>query len=380
VQEPVHTERHGADIRLENLTKLYGHTIAVRAVSLRIHAGEFITLLGPSGSGKTTTLMMIAGFVYPTQGQIYIDAQEVSKVPPQRRDLGMVFQNYALFPHMRVFQNISFPLEMRGLGKREIRKRVTRALEMVQLNGYEQRYPRELSGGQQQRIALARAVVYNPRVLLMDEPLGALDKKLREHMQIELKHIQQRLGITVIYVTHDQEEALVMSDRIAVMREGRIEQVGTPAELYEEPVNSFVADFIGESNFLRGTVEAIETNGMICVQDTQGLPFRVQTQGTVKAGQTILAAVRPEKLALVQKPVDGEANSWHGRITEIIYIGDSTKLKVAVGTEELTIKESNRFGMGVRRVGDAVQVVWEPKHTKLLKDEGIASRTGVQSV
>lgn len=373
-------EQHGAAIRLEKLTKLYGHTVAVRDVSLHIHAGEFITLLGPSGSGKTTTLMMIAGFVYPTQGQIYIDEQDVSHVPPQRRDLGMVFQNYALFPHLRVFHNISFPLEMRRIGKEEIRQRVTRVLEMVQLTGYDQRYPRELSGGQQQRVALARAVVYNPRVLLMDEPLGALDKKLREHMQIELKHIQQRLGITVVYVTHDQEEALVMSDRIAVMREGRIEQVGTPAELYEEPVNSFVADFIGESNFLRGTVESIEANGLITVRDSQGFTFRALVKEPLPIGQKILAAVRPEKFALTQEAVDGQKNSYTGQITEVIYIGDSTKLKVMMGTEEFTIKESNRIGFGTYRVGEKVQVVWEPQHTKLLKDEGVTSRTGAEDL
>ena len=230
-------------------------------VSVTIAPGSFFTLLGPSGSGKTTTLMMVAGFAYPTRGEVFVDGKPMAGLPPQKRDLGMVFQSYAVFPHLTVFDNIAFPLQIRRARRAEIRQRVGEALELVRLTGYEQRLPRQLSGGEQQRVALARALVFRPRVLLMDEPLGALDKKLRAHMQLELKHIQRHLHVTVIYVTHDQEEALTMSDRVAVMQRGRIEQVGTPAELYEAPASRFVADFLGESNFLDGVVVGAPTAG-----------------------------------------------------------------------------------------------------------------------
>ena len=226
-------ESTGAGLRLENLTKRFGDLAAVDGIDLEVECGEFVTLLGPSGSGKTTTLLMIAGFESPTEGQILLDDDPITYTPPYQRDVGLVFQHYALFLHMTVFKNIAFPLEMRRLDKSTIQRRVNQALDMVRLRGYGSRYPKQLSGGQQQRIALARSTVFNPRLLLMDEPLGALDKKLREELQLEIKHIQASLGITVIYVTHDQEEALTMSDRIAVMNHGRIEQVGLPHELYE---------------------------------------------------------------------------------------------------------------------------------------------------
>jgi len=364
-------EGRGASVRLEGLWKMYGDVVAVRDVTLPIAPGEFITLLGPSGSGKTTTLMAIAGFVTPSRGAIYIDDRPVVDLPPQKRDLGIVFQNYALFPHMTVADNIAFPLQMRRLPRAEVSRRVAQALEMVRLPGYERRYARQLSGGQQQRVALARAVVFQPRVLLMDEPLGALDKKLREHMQLELKHIQRHLKITVIYVTHDQEEALTMSDRIAVMRDGAIVQVGTPGELYEEPVDAFVADFIGESNFLRGAITAVSGDGLVDVQHRSGLRFRAVRRGPAAPGTVALAAVRPEHLAVAD---GGEAeprlNRWQGRVEEIIYAGDATKVKIAVGDLLLTVKMQNRELRQGARIGETVDVVWDPAHTRLLSDTG----------
>lgn len=365
------TKGRGASVRLEGLWKVYGDVVAVRDVTLPIAPGEFITLLGPSGSGKTTTLMAIAGFVTPTRGAIYIDDRPVVDLPPQKRDLGIVFQNYALFPHLTVADNIAFPLQMRRLPRAEVARRVAQALEMVRLPGYERRYARQLSGGQQQRVALARAVVFQPRVLLMDEPLGALDKKLREHMQLELKHIQRHLKITVIYVTHDQEEALTMSDRIAVMRDGAIVQVGTPGELYEEPVDAFVADFIGESNFLRGAITAVSGDGLVDVQHLSGLHFRAVRRGPAAPGTVALAAVRPEHLAVAdggeQEP---RLNRWRGRVEEIIYAGDATKYKIAVGDLLLTVKMQNREIRQGARIGATVDVVWDPAHTRLLSDTG----------
>src|SRR5208282_1331815 len=290
--------RRGAPVRLQGLKKAYGETVAVRDVTLSVAAGEFITLLGPSGSGKTTTLMMIAGFVPASGGEIFIDDRPVGRVPPERRELGMVFQSYALFPHMTVAENIAFPLRMRHWPRGEIPQKVATALEMVKLPGYEERVPRQLSGGQQQRVALARAIVFEPRVLLMDEPLGSLDKKLREHMQAEIKRIQQQLDMTVIYVTHDQDEALTMSDRIAVMHSGRIQQIGCPTELYDEPVNAFVADFIGESNFVSGTVTEVESDGTIAVRHQSGRVFRAAGHVAVRPGMSVVASIRPERLTL----------------------------------------------------------------------------------
>ena len=250
-------KERGAAVHLQGLIKRFGEVLAVNDVSLNISPGEFITLLGPSGSGKTTTLMMIAGFEIPDQGGILLDDEPIMFKPPYKRGIGMVFQHYSLFPHMNVERNIGFPLRMRKVESAEAGVRIRGVLELVKLPGYEKRLPRQLSGGQQQRVALARALVFSPRVLLMDEPLGALDKKLREHMQLEIKQITQSLNITVIYVTHDQGEAMTMSDRIAVMNDGKIEQLGAPSEIYDRPKNYFVADFIGESNFIRGKVEKI---------------------------------------------------------------------------------------------------------------------------
>ena len=279
---PILSPASGAAVVLERLHKSFGPVIAVEDLDLAIEPGEFITLLGPSGSGKTTTLMMIAGFDYPTSGEIYIDGQPIVGVPPHRRDLGMVFQNYALFPHMTVAENIGFALKQRRVSKAETARSVAESLEIVRLRGYEGRYPRQLSGGQQQRVALARAIIFKPRALLMDEPLSALDKQLREELQLEIKRLHRQLGITFIYVTHDQREALILSDRVAVMNAGRIEQVGSPSDLYDRPANRFVASFVGESNFLAGTVVATE-NGVATVS-VGAVTVRARSRASLAAG------------------------------------------------------------------------------------------------
>ena len=344
--------------------------VAVEDVSATIEPGSFFTLLGPSGSGKTTTLMMVAGFTYPTRGEVFVGGRPVAGLPPQKRDLGMVFQSYAVFPHLSVFDNIAFPLEVRRARRAEIHQRVGEALELVRLQGYDRRLPRQLSGGEQQRVALARALVFRPRVLLMDEPLGALDKKLRAHMQLELKHIQRHLHVTVIYVTHDQEEALTMSDRVAVMRCGRIEQVGTPAELYDAPVSRFVADFLGESNFVDGVVVGASTAGRWLVRAAGGLEFRGVGAVSLQTGQPVTAAVRPEKLVPVEGSVGvtqtDAVNTCTGTVEEAIYVGDATRYRLALGADgAVTVKVPNRLGLRQPAEGDAVMLAWSPDETRL---------------
>ena len=358
----------GAEVRLRGLTKTFGSVVAVRDVSVTIAPGSFFTLLGPSGSGKTTTLMMVAGFAHPTSGEVFVDGRPMAALPPQRRDLGMVFQSYAVFPHLTVFDNIAFPLEIRKAPRLEILRRVGEALELVRLTGYERRLPRQLSGGEQQRVALARALVFQPRVLLMDEPLGALDKKLRAHMQLELKHIQQHLHVTVLYVTHDQEEALTMSDRVAVMQGGRIEQVGSPAELYDTPASRFVADFIGESNFLDGAAVSSEPHGRWRCRAPGGLEFSGVAAVQLERGQPIIAAVRPEKLVQAEDAVAlGQgANTCKGLVEEAIYVGDATRYRVGLGPDgAVTIKVPNRVGARPLATGAAVALAWSPDDTRL---------------
>jgi spermidine/putrescine ABC transporter ATP-binding subunit len=356
----------GAEVRLDGLGKTYGPVVAVREVSVTIGPGSFFTLLGPSGSGKTTTLMMIAGFVSPTRGEIFVDGRPVAALPPQKRDLGMVFQSYAVFPHLTVFENVAFPLRVRRVAAGELRRRVGEALELVRLQGYEARLPRQLSGGEQQRVALARALVFRPRVLLMDEPLGALDKKLRAHMQLELKHLQRQLHVTVVYVTHDQEEALTMSDRVAVMRGGGLEQVGAPAELYEAPQNRFVADFLGESNFLDGAIVGpAAAAGRYRVRTAGGLELQGIGAAPLAAGQAVTAAVRPEKLAPAEAP-PAEGNVAKGVIEELIYAGDATRYRVALGPDgALTVRLPNRLAARPYAVGEAVTLTWDPAETRL---------------
>src|SRR5512141_2199284 len=293
---------------------------AVDHVTMQIKNGEFFSMLGSSGCGKTTSLRMIAGFEWPTEGEGYIEGKPMGHTPPFQRKVNTVFQSYALFQHMTVFQNVAFGLEMEGAEKHEVEKRVKRALEMVQLTGMERRKPKQLSGGQQQRVAVARSLVKVPDVLLLDEPLGALDLKLRKEMQLELKALQQQLGITFVYVTHDQEEAMTMSDRIAVMSRGKVQQMGTPVEIYERPANQFVADFIGESNFLEGTIKSLskdEASVFIPTLNAEvvGLPV---SQGLV-AGEEVIISIRPEKVHISEKGLN--ENSFKGKVTNTVYIG-----------------------------------------------------------
>jgi spermidine/putrescine ABC transporter ATP-binding subunit len=342
----------GLPLRLDHLSKRFGDVVAVDSINLEIAGGEFLTLLGPSGSGKTTTLMMIAGFTEPSEGRIWLGSQPVDMLPSYRRGFGMVFQNYALFPHMTAADNIGFPLKMRGISGRERARRIEEALELVRLPGFGGRYPNQLSGGQQQRVALARALVYNPPVLLMDEPLGALDKKLREEMQLEIKRIQEQLGITAIYVTHDQEEALVMSDRIAVMNLGKIEQIDAPGRIYEQPATRFVADFIGESNIIPLTAPA--TDGLL--HSVVG-PLRIAHDGRATGAATGLV-VRPEKIRFAADE-PGLDNVLTGAVVEIVYAGDATKYRVRVADElALTVKRQNRAGQSPFAAGDTVEIGW----------------------
>jgi putative spermidine/putrescine transport system ATP-binding protein len=364
----------GAEVRLHGLTKTFGSVVAVEDLSVIVAPGSFFTLLGPSGSGKTTTLMMVAGFTYPTRGEVFVDGKPVAGLPPQKRELGMVFQSYAVFPHLTVFDNIAFPLQIRRVGRAEIRRRVGEALDLVRLGGYDRRLPRQLSGGEQQRVALARALVFRPRVLLMDEPLGALDKKLRTHMQLELKHIQRQLHVTVIYVTHDQEEALTMSDSVAVMHRGRIEQVGPPSDLYEAPASRFVADFLGESNFVDGVVVGAPADGRWSVRAAGGLEFRGLGAVPLAAGQPVTAAVRPEKLVPVVTPGSpapcDRVNTCTGTVEEAIYVGDATRYRVALGADgAMTVRVPNRLGLPQHAEGEAITLAWSPDETRLFPRE-----------
>jgi spermidine/putrescine transport system ATP-binding protein len=340
---------------------------AVEDVDLTIREGEFFSLLGPSGCGKTTTLRMIAGFEEPTRGKVLLYGADVTTTPPNRRDVNMVFQNYALFPHMTVAENIGFGLERKGVAKSEVRRRVTEALELVELAGRDRRRPKELSGGQQQRVALARALINRPRALLLDEPLGALDLKLRQSMQIELKRIQREVGITFVYVTHDQGEALTMSDRLAVMRDGHIEQLGAPRELYEQPATRFVAGFIGTSNILNGTVASVGPDGAV-VQTAPDERVVVPVRTAATSGDPIAATVRPEKMRMSpQRPTDGCV--LRARVEEVVYLGTSTNYTVSTGLGELVVYQLNAGEeLAVPDRGDEVWVSWLPNHGYQLSD------------
>ncbi len=317
-------------VKFVDVAKSYdGYTLAVRNLTLDVAQGEFLTLLGPSGSGKTTTLNMLAGFERPTSGKILLAGRSVDRLPPYQRNIGMVFQNYALFPHMTVGENVAFPLSVRRMPRAEIGSRVKRALAMVRLEGFAERRPAQLSGGQQQRIALARALVFEPSLVLMDEPLGALDKKLREQMQIEIKLLHERLALTVVYVTHDQSEALTMSDRIAVFHDGRVMQQGTPDALYSRPQDAFVAGFIGENNMLSGTVSAV-VNGHVCVALAGDLHVIATAVGELDPGADVVVAVRPEAVHLLSETDRGE-NACSARVTSRIYLGDHQRLLTEIG-------------------------------------------------
>src|SRR5436190_577140 len=339
---------------VQGLRKSFGDVAAVRDVSLEIRSGEFLTLLGPSGCGKTTLLRMIAGFESPDAGQVLISGRDVTALPAHQRPVNTVFQQYALFPHRTVAGNVAFGLEMQRLGKAQIAERVEKALEMVRLGGLGDRRPSQLSGGQQQRVALARAVVLEPEVLLLDEPMAALDLKLRQEMRVEVKNLQERLGITFVFVTHDQEEALVMSDRIAVMNRGRVEQVGAPEALYGRPRTRFVADFLAVRNLLQATVVSI-SSGRAALRTPGGLAFEASDDGGYRAGAVVWVGVRPERMRL-----DGaDGNLLEGTLEDEIYLGDRTDWRVRVGEETVTVAESAAVARARRR-GEPVTVSFPP--------------------
>ncbi|MEP3234128.1 MAG: ABC transporter ATP-binding protein [Hyphomicrobiales bacterium] len=357
------SEQH--HVRFVNVQKSYdGEILVVKNLNLDINKGEFVTMLGPSGSGKTTCLMMLAGFEAATHGEILLGDQPINNIPPHKRGIGMVFQNYALFPHMTVGENLAFPLQVRKLSKAVQEEKVKRALDMVQMGAFIGRRPAQLSGGQQQRIALARALVFEPELILMDEPLGALDKQLREHMQYEIKHIHENLGVTVVYVTHDQSEALTMSNRVAVFNDGVVQQLSSPQALYEQPENSFVAQFIGENNKLNGKIEG--TDGNICaVRLADGNSISALGVNAQSGGDTTLS-IRPERI--VVNPSDDQVDSkLSGKIAELIYLGDHIRARMSVsGNDEFIVKVPNNEHAVSLSEGDEVVVGWRANDCRAL--------------
>ena len=353
-----------------------GHTLAVEDFSLRIPQGEFVTLLGPSGCGKTTCLKMLAGFEHPTAGEIFLKGQPVGQIKAHKRNIGVVFQQYALFPHMTVAENLAFPLQARRVPARQVAASVARALDMVQLSDFADRLPGQMSGGQQQRAAIARALVFEPDIVLMDEPLGALDRRLREEMQYEIRRLQQRLGVTMLYVTHDQGEAMAMSDRVAVMSEGRIQQIASPEVLYEEPERVFVATFIGENNLLDGRV--VEWDAASCrvdVGDGAGEPAIVQAFPVAVDGadQPTKLAIRPERVALNPEP-GSYSNVFDARVLDMIFMGDHLRLHTEVlGRAPFIVKIPNIVGHGAVLPGDTVQLGWLVTDCRALDATGPAS-------
>ena len=354
-------------VRFAEVQKSYdGIVLVVKNLNLSIADGEFLTMLGPSGSGKTTCLMMLAGFETATHGQIFLDGQPINNVPPHKRNIGMVFQTYGLFPHMTVAENLAFPLKVRKIGNAEVEERVKRALDMVQLTAFGGRRPSQLSGGQQQRVAVARALVFDPKLVLMDEPLGALDKQLREQMQYEIKHIHENLGITVVYVTHDQSEALTMSNRIAVFNDGIIQQLATPSDLYERPENSFVAQFIGENNKLTGKVVEV-SNGACTValdsgEQVKALPVNIDGPNT-----PTMLSLRPERVSL--NPDDGECDSTvPARVEELIYLGDHIRTRMSVcGRDDFIVKVPNAARQSGLEPGQTVSLGWHLEDCRALE-------------
>ncbi|MEU0478150.1 ABC transporter ATP-binding protein [Streptosporangium sp. NPDC006013] len=354
-------------IELDGVVKEYvshGEVVqAVKGVTLTIAEGEFFSLLGPSGCGKTTTMRMIAGFEDPSRGNVRLHGQDVTNVPPNKRDVNMVFQSYALFPHMNVWENVAFGLRRKKVAEAEIKRRVGEILEIVDLTGREKRRPREMSGGQQQRVALARALVNNPRALLLDEPLGALDLKLRQAMQIELKRIQREVGITFVYVTHDQSEALTMSDRIAVMNDGMVEQLGTPREIYERPATAFVAGFIGTSNLLSGTVDRLQSGfAVLKLGDEDQV---LAEGGSFTAGEPIAITVRPEKIGISTEEPTGDLSVVRGVVSEVVYLGlyNSYTVSLAQGAEVTVFQQNALDSTSTAERGDAVWLSWQPHHS-----------------
>ena len=344
-------------VEFSSIDKSYdGRTLVVRDLNLSVHEGEFLTLLGPSGSGKTTCLMMLAGFETPSAGTIRIAGRSVHDLPPRQRNIGVVFQNYALFPHLTVGQNLSFPLEVRRIDPAQRLDRVQRALRLVRLEGFEDRRPDQLSGGQQQRVAIGRALVFEPSLVLMDEPLGALDRSLREEMQYEIRRIHRSLGVTVVYVTHDQQEAMVMSDRIAVFNRGRIEQVATPEILYEEPERPFVARFIGGNNMLRGQVTAVD--GDYCRVAVGGQVIAAFRVAECEVGDDVTLAIRPERVAVADGPRE-YSNQFEAEVETITFLGDHLIVHVrAGGRTDFALKIPNIVGHGAMLEGDTITIGW----------------------
>ncbi len=355
-------------VEFDAVTKSYdGRTLVVDGLDLSIRRGEFLTLLGPSGSGKTTCLMMLAGFETPTSGSIRLRGRPIEDVPARKRGIGMVFQNYALFPHMTVGENLSFPLEVRKMDAETRRDRVTRALDLVRLVGYESRRPAELSGGQQQRVAIARALVFEPDLVLMDEPLGALDRRLREEMQYEIRGIQRRLGVTFLYVTHDQQEAMVLSDRIAVFHDGRMQQIASPEGLYEEPMRNFVARFIGENNRLHGRLERMD--GALADVRVGEQTVRALRVAEVAVGERTTLSIRPERVRFGAQP-GSAANEFDGRVEDVTFLGDHLRVAVRVfGRKDFIVRIPNTVGHGGVLPGDTVRIGWTPTDCRSLDPE-----------
>ena len=351
-------------VRFDKVDKSYdGKVLVVKDLNLDIAEGEFVTMLGPSGSGKTTTLMMLAGFETPTNGEIFLQDKPISKIPPYEREIGMVFQNYALFPHMTVQENLAFPLEVRKMSKNDVEDKVKKGLAMVELEEFGSRFPAQLSGGQQQRVALARALVFEPNVVLMDEPLGALDKNLREQMQYEIKHIHERIGITVVYVTHDQSEALTMSNRIAVFNDGVVQQLSTPDVLYEKPENSFVAKFIGENNTMIGTVK--EINGDFCtVELLNGKIVKALKVNVDSVGDKTELSVRPERVSIDNS--NQTQNNFEGKVQELIYLGDHIRARLEVNnSDDFIVKIPNEGSIDLS-VGKSINLSWNAEDVRAL--------------
>ena len=353
-------------VRFENVQKSYdGETLVVKNLNLDIAKGEFLTMLGPSGSGKTTTLMMLAGFEPATHGEIWLNDRPINNVPPHKRGIGMVFQNYALFPHMTVAENLAFPLVVRNMGKADIEAKVKRALGMVKLPGFENRKPGQLSGGQQQRVAVARALVFEPDLVLMDEPLGALDKQLREQMQFEIKHIHERLGVTVVYVTHDQTEALTMSDRVAVFNDGVIQQLSSPEDLYDQPQNSFVAQFIGENNKFAGTITSANKDTCKVRLDSGEEVLALNVVGG-KAGSRSLLSIRPESID-INPAAKSTDNRLDADVRELIFLGDHLRVRLKVaGNDEFIVKVRHRGADTTLKEGGKVKVGWQATDCRAL--------------
>lgn len=350
-----------AAVELNGITKRFGSVVAVDDIDLTIEDGEFFAMLGPSGCGKTTTLRMIAGLEFPSEGSLKIFGDEVGTLPPNKRPVNTVFQSYALFPHMDVLDNVAFGLRMQGAGKAQARARAADAIELVQLGGMEARKPSQMSGGQQQRVALARALVNEPKVLLLDEPLGALDLKLRQEMQGELKRLQENLGVSFVFVTHDQEEALTMSDRIAVMREGRLLQVGTPEDIYEHPANRFVADFIGQTNLLEGTVEDPAT---VCLANGA----RVAAPSSFPAGTSVAVSLRPERAHIEAQGTAGDRPFVDGIVDRVTYLGNARVYTVRLDWMEIEIREENRPGAAMHEPETPVAVCWDTDAVWVVSD------------